>query len=59
MEELEDAMLEAEALEAGADEEFVAESEDVAEDVPVEETDRNVVEPEGGPVEDAKTDASA
>ena len=74
LDEMGDEEMEDEAVEAGADDEFVAESigdETLAEsearikaemasaDVPVDETDRNVVEPEGGPVEEAKTDASA
>lgn len=60
LDELEDEMMENAALEAGADAEFVAESEDAeSADVPVEETEREVVEPEGGPVDEAKTDASA
>ena len=73
MDELDDEM-EAEAEDLGADTEFVAESigdetfaesearikaEMASADVPVDETTREVVEPEGGPVEAAKTDASA
>ena len=62
--DMDDEMMEDEAADAGADTTFVAESEDAnlddaSADVSVEDMDRSVVEPEGGPVEDAKTDASA